>query len=176
MLPRFLYPFLGLPLILWCQKPELFPGGVANAASYTTANNTSDTVGKGVSGGSIVSIFGTNLAASAVTASVVPLPTQLGGTSVTVGCIAAHLFHVSPGQINLQMPSPNGGGACVAPGSSGIVVSTAAGSSDPYLLDRIGAEGIFTRDMSGCGQGSVLNVKGDGAVSHQLPLEQRLAW
>ena len=138
-----------------------------NAASYQSGNTSSQT-GIGLSPGSIVSIFGTNLAATTETASTIPLPTQLGGTSV--GCLP--LLFVSPGQIDLQMLT--GSSSCVTDNSQqGFVVTTAAGSSDPYLLGSSGPSsfGVFTLDSSGCGQGSVLNVKADGSVSINSPSE-----
>ena len=168
MCPRSLCLLSCLPVSAWCQRPAISPGGVVNAASYAiSADNVPFAVGRGLSRGSIVSIFGKNLAASAETASTFPLPTLLAGTSVTVSGVAAPLFYVSPGQINLQMPScyvP----AC-PPSPSTIVVSTAAGASDPYAVDAAGAEGLFTNDASGCAQGTVLNVKGDGTVSVNSP-------
>ncbi|MBZ5725396.1 MAG: hypothetical protein LAP87_10390 [Acidobacteriia bacterium] len=152
---RFLFLIPVFPLVAYCQKPVIFPGGVVNAASYV----------QGGSGSSIVSIFGANLSASTATASTVPLPVQLAGTTVTVAGIPAPLFYVSPGQINFQMPSRNSS----ASGPPGIVVSTAAGVSDPFLSDLPGRFGIFTLDGSGCGRGAVLNVKGDGTVSVNSP-------
>ncbi|MBZ5626354.1 MAG: hypothetical protein LAQ69_47880 [Acidobacteriia bacterium] len=128
-----------------------------------TATSIAGAFGKGLSGGSLVSIFGMNLAASTEAASTVPLPTKLGGTSVAVNGVAAPLFFVSPGQINFQMPYCYG--TCHTASPQGIVVSTAAGSSDPYLVDGQGAEGLFTSDASGCGQGAILNVRADGSVS-----------
>jgi uncharacterized protein (TIGR03437 family) len=100
-------------------------------------------------------------------ASTVPLPTELGGTSVMVNGRAAPLFYVSPGQINFQMPSPwlysN------FPTPANIVVSTASGASDPVRLDYAGAPGLFTLDASGCGQGLALNVHSNGTVSVNSP-------
>ena len=156
--------YLFSPLIAWCQRPMIFPGGVVNTASYQSAN-TSSQVGASLQGGSIVYIFGTNLAVSTETATTVPLPIQLGGTSVTVSGLAAHLFYVSPVQINLQLPTST------ANAPRQFVVSTAVGASDPYLLGPADASafGIFTLDSSGCGPGAVLNVKADGSVSVNLP-------
>jgi uncharacterized protein (TIGR03437 family) len=136
------------PVIAWCQKPVISSGGVVNAASYQP--------GVGI----ITSIFGQNLAATTQTATTAPLPTQLGGTSVTIGGVAAPLFYVSPTQINFD---PSGGGFAAG---TGLVVSTAAGASDPYPLSSLGetSPGIYTRDANGCGQGSVLNVTTDGSV------------
>jgi uncharacterized protein (TIGR03437 family) len=157
-------PFLlaGPSLIAWCQKPVIFPDGVVNAASYQPGNTTPQNE-TSLSGGSIISIFGQNLAATTQTATVVPLPPLLAGTSVTVGGIAAPLFFVSPGQINAQMPTL----WLQSTGPPGLVVSTAAGMSDPYLFGppQYGAIGIFTNDSTGCGQAAVLNVSSDGTVS-----------
>ncbi len=54
--------------------------------------------------GGIFSIFGANLAAALSQASTTPLPTQLGGVTVTVNNTAVPLYFVSPGQINAQLP------------------------------------------------------------------------
>jgi hypothetical protein len=107
--------YLLSPLIAWCQKPVIFPGGVVNAASYQAAN-TSSHVGVSLQGGSIVSIFGTNLATSTETATTIQLPTQLGGTTVTAFGVAVHLFYASQDQINFQMPSS---GVAANPGNRG---------------------------------------------------------
>ena len=54
--------------------------------------------------GSLVSIYGANLAAAAAAATTPVLPQALGGVTVTIDGRAAPLFFVSPGQINLQLP------------------------------------------------------------------------
>jgi len=54
--------------------------------------------------GGIFSIFGNNLAGALEQAAAIPLPTQLGGVTVTVNGAAAPLYFVSPGQINAQLP------------------------------------------------------------------------
>jgi uncharacterized protein (TIGR03437 family) len=135
----------------WGQKPVISPAGVVNAASYA----------KGFWVGSIVSVFGTNLAASSAVATTVPLPTQLNGTSVTVNGIAAPLFYVSPTQINFQIPFG---------GYTPVIVHTPAGASDPYPVDGRERPGVFTLDGSGCGQAAVLNISRDGTVSVNSPL------
>jgi uncharacterized protein (TIGR03437 family) len=162
-------------LTCWCQAPVIFPGGVVNAADYATAQASyaSETV-RSLASGSIVSIFGSNLALVTQTAKTVPLPTQLAETSVTVNGIPAPLFYVSPGQINFQMPSP--WLESPPPGApGGIVVTTPVGASDPYLtlanggMGGTGVFGIFTVDASGCGQGSVLNLGSTGNLSPNSP-------
>lgn len=145
-----------------CDRPLISPGGVVNAASYSAAD--------GGAPGSIVTIFGINLATSTQAATTVPLPTTLAGTSVSVNGVAAPLFYVSPTQINFQMPEVGNEG----PGGStaqGIVAITAAcGATDPYTPPAgYGTLGIFTLDASGCGRGAVQNVGSDGIVSLNSP-------
>jgi len=137
----------------WCQTPVV--SSLVNSASFQPTLGGSGTIG---------TIFGTNLATGIAAASSIPLPLQLGHTSVTVGGIAAPLLYVSPTQINLQMP---------AEGS--IVVSTPAGTSspfDPYTAtpNTWYAGGIFSMDGSGCGQGAVLNIGADGELSVNSPI------
>ena len=54
--------------------------------------------------GSIVSIFGSGLAAGTGQANRYPLPTMLSNVSVSVNGTPAPLYYVSPGQINAQVP------------------------------------------------------------------------
>jgi len=54
--------------------------------------------------GGIVSIFGSNFAASEIVASRVPLDRELGGVSVRIGSENAPLYFVGPTQINAQVP------------------------------------------------------------------------
>jgi uncharacterized protein (TIGR03437 family) len=136
-----------VPAAAWCQTPTIT--SVVDSASYQA------TLG---SPGSIVSIFGTNLAATTATAETLPLPLQLAGTSVTVGQVAAPLFYVSPTQINFQAPGPLNGGVFVSTAAGGMAVS---GPPENAWF----AAGIFTADASGCGQGAVLNVAADGSLS-----------
>jgi uncharacterized protein (TIGR03437 family) len=178
MFPRYLkYASLlaSAPLISWCQAPVIFPGGIVNSASYATAAENDDLVGRGVgfglAAGSVASIFGANLAVSKQTAQTLPLPTELAGTVVTVYGVNAPLFYVSPGLINFQMPFTRfQTGTGVQLGHpAGVVVSTPAGASNAYQIDFADAFGIFTLDSSGCGPGVVQNVKPDGSISLNSP-------
>lgn len=80
--------------------------GVVNASSYASP----------VEPGSIVSIFGSNLAigTQGAQASSPPLPRMLAETTVTFSDIKAALLYVSPTQINAQIPSS------ITPGSLGV--------------------------------------------------------
>jgi uncharacterized protein (TIGR03437 family) len=150
------------------QKPVISPGGVVNAASYAGGGPT----GSKVHSGSLVSIFGSNLAATEQAASGFPLPTTLGGTSVTFGGVPTPLLYVSPRQINIQLSPIPGPAPPPSTGPQAIVVVTAAGASEPVFRssEYFGEPfGIFTLDGSGCGRGAVLNVADDGSVSLNSP-------
>jgi uncharacterized protein (TIGR03437 family) len=78
------------------QTPAIAPNGVLNAASFVR--------GQAVAGGSLVSIFGSELAAGLTQNDTTPLSTTLSNVSVTFNNIPAGLYFVSPGQINAQIP------------------------------------------------------------------------
>ena len=100
-----------------------------------------------ISPGSLVSIFGERLAGSMLPAKLLPLPDQLGTTTVTVGGRRAPLYFVSPGQINAQLPFETG------PGRVNVVVTTQQGVSNAFPVDVAATSpGIFTRGQSGRGQ------------------------
>jgi len=123
-------------------QPSVGDNGVVDAANpfnHTTAP------------GSIVSIFGTNLAAGTTVASTVPLSSSLGGTSVTFNGIAAPLFFTGMFQINAQLPSGLTGT------TASIVVTTASGPSAAKTIQIAPtAPAIFTLNQTGSGQGVVL--------------------
>ena len=76
------------------QTPVVSAGGVSNAANGLSP----------VTPGSLVSIYGTNLAAGLAQADSIPLATSLNNVSVTFNGIPAPLLFVSAGQINAQLP------------------------------------------------------------------------
>jgi uncharacterized protein (TIGR03437 family) len=141
-----------LPAAAWCQAPVI--SSVVDAASYAPTLGASD---------ALATIFGTNLASAAATAQAVPLPRELGGTTVRWNGIAVPLLYVSPTQINFQVPNPSDSTPV------GVVVSTAAGSSASYnpltATPSASGAGIFSTNGSGCGQGAVLNLADDGGAS-----------
>src|SRR5438876_5231575 len=89
------------------------PNGIVNGASLQPP----------VAPGSVISILGTNLAASTAGSSSVPLPTTIVGTSVLVNGTPAPLFFVSPSQINAQLPYE------IQPGPATLVVTVNGVSS-----------------------------------------------
>ena len=130
----------------FAQTPVIAGGGVLNGASF-------DKTGQPVAVGSLVSIFGTNLAAATAYASSIPLPSSLSSVTVTFNNIAAPLAAVvhdpvNGDQINAQVPweiLP-----LVPPGTNGtaripVIVTRNGISSDPaYVFVSAAAPGIFT--------------------------------
>lgn len=79
--------------------------GVPIVGANGVVNNLNPVLGAPVAPGAVVAIYGSNLASSTIPATTVPLPTNLGNAQVLIGGIAAPLFFVSPGQINVQIPT-----------------------------------------------------------------------
>jgi uncharacterized protein (TIGR03437 family) len=128
--------------------PAFSPTGVVSSASFAA----------GASGGELVSIFGQNLVRGVngvVSAAQLPLPTELGGTSVTIAGIAAPLLAVSGGngsatqQINLQVPFELAGqGALpVIVNAGGVLsqpVSVSVAAAHPGVFMAGGTQAIVT--------------------------------
>jgi uncharacterized protein (TIGR03437 family) len=81
---------------------------VPNAVPLLTPNGTLHSfdplVGAALAPGTIVAIYGQNLAAQVSQPTSIPLPTASNGTSVIIGGMPAPLYYVSPGQVNAQVP------------------------------------------------------------------------
>lgn len=146
---------LALAAMALGQTPAVNPGGVVNAASY---------VAGGVAPGSIISIFGANLASRLAVAGSTPLATTLDTvSSVTFNGVPAALYFVSPGQINAQLPwnvlpsATNGG-------TVNMVVTTSGGSSAPLSVQVAPVQpGMFTANAKGSGQ-AIATDNADGAI------------
>jgi len=112
-------------------QPSVAAGGVLNGASFAT--------GQPVAPGSLVSIFGTNLASTSSAATSVPLSTSLGNVVVTFNNIAAPLNYVSGTQINAQVPFELTGSS-----TAQVVVSNGGAVSAPQSVQLASvAPGIF---------------------------------
>lgn len=126
-------PFLG-PVI----------NGVVNGASFTQGS---------IAPGTIISIFGTGLAAGTTVASLLPLPTSLLGTTADVAGLALPLLYVSPGQINAQLPYglPNAPARLTVKGATGAVgsISITVAQASPA---------IFTATSEGSGPAAALHT------------------
>jgi uncharacterized protein (TIGR03437 family) len=116
------------------------PAAVSTASGYAT-----------VAADGLASTFGANLASETAAATGIPLPTSLGGVSLTVKDSAgvernASLYYVSPAQINYVLPSdtsPGDATLTVKVGNSNITLGTVPVSAI--------APALFTADKSGTG-------------------------
>ena len=125
----------------FATDPVINPGGLVEAAGYSAR----------VTAGSIVSLFGTNLASTTSGTSTVPLPTSLAGTSVLVNGQAAPLFFVSPTQINFQLPWETASQA-----QASVAVSAGGVTSSAQSISLVAsAPGLFATNSAGTGQGAI---------------------
>jgi uncharacterized protein (TIGR03437 family) len=98
----------------------------------------------------ITSIYGSNLAAAPAQAQSQPLPTMLGGVSVTIkdssgATFPVPLIYVSPSQVNCLIPTG------VAPGVATIVVSNGSATSTGTAVIGQIAPGLYTATQTGQG-------------------------
>ena len=130
------------------HQPFVYPGGVANAASFA---------GAPVSGGAIISLFGEGLVAEEGTADSLPLPTSLKGTQVKFNGTAAPLFFTSGLQINAQAPV-----ALLGQASATLEVTGPHGSDVSTVSLAAVSPGLFSLTSDGRGPGAIVHL--DGAI------------
>jgi uncharacterized protein (TIGR03437 family) len=112
--------------------------GFFDAASYATS----------VAPGSLVTLFGRNLAYGAQSAATYPLPAKMGEAVVTLNGEPVPLLYASAGQINFQMPYADAGEASLGVAREGI-------ATGPFNFQlALSAPGIFTLAEN---QGAILN-------------------
>jgi uncharacterized protein (TIGR03437 family) len=124
--------------------------GVVNAASYRA----------GFAPGEIVAVFGSQLAVTTDVVTTAPLPVTFDGVAATVNGIAAPIWSIAPGQINLQIPYQ------VAAGPATLVVNNNGQTASVALNVAATAPGIF-EPVAAAARGGYLTlyVTGAGAVS-----------
>ncbi|HLY18290.1 MAG TPA: IPT/TIG domain-containing protein [Bryobacteraceae bacterium] len=117
---------------------------VVNAASFNSQ----------IAAGSLISIFGSNLAHAVAGALQIPLPISLADTTVSVNGVRVPLLYVSPGQINAQVPPQT------AAGTASVTVVTSS-SAAPAISFQVAAAApqIFVRGTR------VVALNQDGSVN-----------
>ncbi len=146
-----------LPLLVhaaFAQAPVIADAGVLNGASYIR--------GQPVAPGSIVSIFGSNLASGSAQATSLPLPTKLGGVSVIIGGIAAPLLFVSSTQINAQVPYAALAAGSVLIFADAIVTRDTVVSAPLQIQVAAAAPGIFSIPA---GLGNAVAINADSSLA-----------
>jgi uncharacterized protein (TIGR03437 family) len=137
-------------------------GATTNHSAY--AINTATTVsaasfdGKTLASQAIVAAFGPALATTTQSARALPLPSELGGTTVRVtdnqgATRNAPLFFVSPQQVNYQLP------AGTAPGLATVqIVNSDARLATGVSQINAASPGFFTFDQNGRGAAVALDA------------------
>lgn len=139
------------------QSPTVTAGGVLNGASF-------DKSGVGVTPGSLVSIFGSNLASANAQASSIPLSVSLGNVSVTFNGVSAPMLGTFPmasgpnvDQLNVQLPwELTGTTVQVAVTNHGVT-----GPPQNVTLAPV-SPGIFSIPPGG---GQAIAINSDGSVA-----------
>jgi uncharacterized protein (TIGR03437 family) len=133
--------------------PEIPLDGILNSASFMNRILAAG----GIAQGSIFTIFGTNLGpAAGVSASTLPLGTELAGVSIRVFTLEASVqaipLFVFAGQINAIMPS----NAPLGYAAVEVTYNGVAGNVAPVRIVAAGV-GIFTPAGTGMGPASITN-------------------
>jgi uncharacterized protein (TIGR03437 family) len=136
---------------------QLSIGGVANAASYQQV----------FAPGMLLYVAGSQLSPVVQIASSVPFLTFMGNVSATINGLAAPLYYVSPGQLDIQIPYE------IPPGKATLTVISLGQAASFSFTVGAAAPGIFaTQDgslvpfASGArGDTLPLFITGQGAVS-----------
>jgi uncharacterized protein (TIGR03437 family) len=132
--------------------PAVNSTGVVNTASQSSAT--------GVAPGSLVSIFGSNLASSMAASSTVPLSTTLSGVSVTFNSTPAPVQFVSGSQINVQVPWGLAlSGSAATPAQVTITRDDGVASAAVGVQVVAGAPGIYNIG------GQAIAVNSDGSLA-----------
>jgi len=133
---------LSMAAVSSAQSPVLPAAGVVNTADYTP----------NIAPGSLISLFGGNLASAVIQAAKPPLAKTLGGAAVELNdgsgaWTALPLFFVSPGQINAQFPFAYAGKTVQ------LRVRNAAGTSAAAAVTvQAAAPRLLTKTMDGKGE------------------------
>lgn len=127
-------------------------GTISSLDVQSTAAATS-----AVAPGSAATIYGPNLASTTAAAGSLPLPTTLGGVTVSVtdstnASYPASLYYVSPGQINLAVP--NG----VATGPATFAVTNGSTTQTGLVLIASVAPALFSANGSGAGVAAATGI------------------
>ena len=134
--------------------------GRANTAAYSNWMLSAASFSlSAVAPASVTSLFGQNLATSTVSATTTPLPTTLGGVTVSITDNAnvtrnAPLFFVSAGQINFQVP------VGTASGRARVAVQRQGSATvNGELLIKSIAPGLFSANANGQGLGAIIGLR-----------------
>jgi uncharacterized protein (TIGR03437 family) len=122
------------------------PQGIVSSATYAP-------IGDSISPGQFISIYGSGLAAAAVTATTLPFPKSLGQLSVSINGTDAPLYYVSSGLIICIVPYElTGTSATIAVTNGTTESNTVTVGAAPF------APGILAANEYGYGDGSITHL------------------
>src|ERR1035438_9020797 len=122
------------------------PTYITNAANYTPITNA-------YAPGELVSLFG-NFGVSTQSATVLPIPTTLGGVQVFVNGLAAPVDYVSQNQVSAWIPYEISGDFFA---TFQVVVNDSKSNNVTVYVDN-SAPGIYTLPENGLGEGAILHL------------------
>ena len=131
------------------------PNAVPVLTPHGTVHSFDPLVGGPLAPGTIVAIYGENLAAATAQPTTVPLPTNLEGSSVVIGGMHAPLYYVSATQINAQIPFE------LQPGQQyQVIVSTSGALTTPDTIQLSPA----TPGLAAFPDGTLIAQHSDGSL------------
>lgn len=133
----------------FAQPPVVTAGGVVNAASYAPQAPLAP--------GTLISVFGSQLSQSVAGAGTLPLPIDLGGSSLFIAGTQAPLLYASGGQVNAMIPY----GIQVNAGQQFVISRGSSLSVAQGLTIAAASPGVFTTNGSGKGQGDIFVAHSD---------------
>ena len=128
-------------------------GPAESAATNALVSAANPLGGNAVAPGSIVSLYGSDLASQVALPDPGPtMPFMLGGVTATMGGVSVPLFYVSPGQLNFQVPLFTLTGQA----STTLTITHGDSKSSFTMLLKPYAPALFTTNQAGTGQASTL--------------------
>jgi uncharacterized protein (TIGR03437 family) len=149
--------------IVSATGPLISQGGVVNAANYKANNQP----GGELTGGMFIAVFGQRLADRTELAAAIPLPSSLGGASLSIGGIPAPMVFASDKQLVAVVPQSltqqPGTAQNVTEADVVIVRGQETSPAERVVLAPVRPV-LFSQDQSGTGPGAIQNVLGGGQV------------
>jgi uncharacterized protein (TIGR03437 family) len=150
------------------RVPVTLVVGASASVSVTGIGNAASG-GQSFAPGQLMAVYGSNLAGDTQVAGIQPLPLSMSGASATVNGVAAPLWFVSPGQINLQIPYETPLGNAVLGINNGGNVTAFSFNVSPAAPGLFAANGsLVPIAKAAAGQTIVAFLTGDGDVTPTL--------
>jgi uncharacterized protein (TIGR03437 family) len=145
-------------------------GGTVEIPAISGFQNSASFVSEAYAPGMLITVYGSQLAPSAMAASSVPLPLTMNGVAATVNGEAAPLSYVSAGQFNIQIPYETASGtATLKIDNNGQVTSqtfsVAGAAPGIYTQNGLVVTGIAPEGTATRGQVMTLYMTGGGSVT-----------